>query len=59
VYDTSVTGEQALSLLHGHTTPLNGLRFYGDDSHAVSIASDGTLRLWKLPPRIMTADSEE
>jgi WD40 repeat protein len=51
VFDTRLAGEQAVTKLPGHTGPLTGLRFDRDDGRAVSASADGTLRLWKLPPR--------
>ena len=35
----------------GHRQSIRDVKFLSDDRHAVSASLDGTMRIWKLPPR--------
>ena len=45
-------GEEALTNLHGHTSPITGLLFLDDAATVISSSWDRTLRIWKLPRRL-------
>ena len=55
IFDRRNPALQARVDIPGHTSSIKGLRLLADPQYAVSVSSDGTLRIWKLPPRDLPA----
>ena len=55
VFDRRNPALQARIDIPGHTSSIKGLRLLADPRYAVSVSWDGTLRIWKLPPRDLPA----
>jgi WD40 repeat protein len=53
ILEYPVMTEEALTILHGHTSTITGLKFRADEGHAISSSWDGTIRTWKLPRSIV------
>lgn len=48
---TNQVGSRSVIELPGHQRPVRGVAFLPDDEYVVTAALDGTVRVWKLPPR--------
>lgn len=51
LYDRQRGEADARIDIKGHAQPTRVVQFLADDGYAASVSLDGTLRLWKLPPR--------